>query len=106
MEFKYANRRTVQLGSMSIAGVERRNGEYRRKPAPKYVPWTREDADQFRGIWVRSKDENGEEQQLTRIHSLPLNSGYSSSGEPLKTCSAILRSSTAHYAHCGRESDK
>lgn len=29
--------------------------EYRRKPEPKYVPWTREDADQFRGIWVAEK---------------------------------------------------
>lgn len=26
---------------------------YRRKPEPEYAPWTREDVEQFRGIWVR-----------------------------------------------------
>lgn len=39
--------------------------EYRRKPSPKYVPWTAEDAGEFRGIWVRYQGENKTENMIT-----------------------------------------
>lgn len=35
--------------------------EYRRKPTPQYVPWTADDVEQFRGIWVRSKGSEREQ---------------------------------------------
>lgn len=47
---------------------------YRRKPSPKYVPWTEEDIKEFRGLWVRHK-KMGRECLILQFHpnaSFPL----------------------------------
>lgn len=50
---------------------------YRRKPDPTYIPWTAEDAKEFRGIWIRSKRTKGEF-QIVGVKSLEVVFGMAS----------------------------